>query len=289
MTISGNATTAEGLPADFVRIFSWPTSELVGVAVPDESGDWSHEVPLTGEYGLTYIAAGCQPITHGPYLIEGSGDPHWDNVVALLHFDGDLTDETGRVWSAISSPTFESGEGVGGSDALVGAVSTEFSADLNLLNSDFTVEFFVKANGWTTWVATSTGNPPIAFGNMAHNTFSNHWSFGPISSGRLAFFAYNNNSPIYLTTTGVVPLGELTHVALMRHGDQILMSIGGTVEVVGSVGEIVLGTTNPFTVGRHSNVTRVGWQDELRITKGVARYTEDFIPQPRPFPNYGPA
>lgn len=77
MAISGNATTAEGLPADFVRIFSWPTSELVGVAIPDESGDWSHEVPLTGDYGLTYIAAGCQPITHGPYYVEAQFTPAW--------------------------------------------------------------------------------------------------------------------------------------------------------------------------------------------------------------------
>src|SRR5690554_5555484 len=72
MPLSGNATTAEGLPADFVRIFRWPTGELVGVALPDENGDWSHGAPMTGDYGLTYIAAGCQPITHGPYYIESS-------------------------------------------------------------------------------------------------------------------------------------------------------------------------------------------------------------------------
>ena len=105
MPISGNATTAEGLPADFVRIFSWPTGELVGVALPDESGDWSHEVPLTGDYGLTYIAAGCQPITHGPYYIESN---LWtpSRIVTALWLDASdsdsvFLDEYGNVESWI--------------------------------------------------------------------------------------------------------------------------------------------------------------------------------------------
>lgn len=70
MQITGNATTASGEPADFVRVFSWPDMELTSTAVPDTNGDWSAEVTVSGDYGVTYIALGCQPITHGPYLIE---------------------------------------------------------------------------------------------------------------------------------------------------------------------------------------------------------------------------
>lgn len=70
MQITGNATTAIGDPADFVRVFSWPNMELTSTAVPDTNGDWSAEVTVSGDYGVTYIALGCQPITHGPYLIE---------------------------------------------------------------------------------------------------------------------------------------------------------------------------------------------------------------------------
>ncbi|GGE75990.1 hypothetical protein GCM10011533_30460 [Streptosporangium jomthongense] len=77
MQITGNATTASGDPADFVRIFSWPDQELVSTAVPAANGDWAAEIAATGDYGITYIAAGCQPITHGPYFIEagGASDP----------------------------------------------------------------------------------------------------------------------------------------------------------------------------------------------------------------------
>jgi len=120
---------------------------------------------------------------------------------------------------------------------------------------------------------------------MEHNTNINYWSFGPNGIGQLDFHAYDNNSPIRLWSTETVPVGVLTHVALMRQGNQMLMSIGGNVEVVGSVGAISLGGSTPFTVGRYLNKTRVGLQDELRITKGVARYTENFTPPTEPFPN----
>src|SRR5690554_5007338 len=70
MAISGNATTAEGLPADFVRIFNWPTGALSAVVTPDQSGNWSYQPLSSGDYGITYMANGCQPITHGPYYVE---------------------------------------------------------------------------------------------------------------------------------------------------------------------------------------------------------------------------
>lgn len=53
-----------------VRIFQWPDGKLVGMAYPAVNGDWSFQPALAGSYGLTYIASGCQPITHGPYLVD---------------------------------------------------------------------------------------------------------------------------------------------------------------------------------------------------------------------------
>lgn len=73
MQITGNATTASGAPADHVRVFTWPDQELVSTATPDPNGDWSATVEVTSDYGITYIAEGCQPITHGPYYLEVAG------------------------------------------------------------------------------------------------------------------------------------------------------------------------------------------------------------------------
>lgn len=66
--INGNATAAGG-PVDHVLIFRWPQGPIMAQATPDQNGDWSALAPA-GEYGVTYISEGCQPITHGPYLAE---------------------------------------------------------------------------------------------------------------------------------------------------------------------------------------------------------------------------
>lgn len=66
--LSGNATTAAGGAADNVVIFEWTTGEKVAFCEPDSTGDWQALVP-SGVVGLTYRAAGCQPVTHGPYTI----------------------------------------------------------------------------------------------------------------------------------------------------------------------------------------------------------------------------
>lgn len=68
-SLSGNATTAAGVPADVVAVFAWPEGARVATATPSSNGDWSAQVP-PGIYGVTYISEGCQPITHGPYTVE---------------------------------------------------------------------------------------------------------------------------------------------------------------------------------------------------------------------------
>jgi hypothetical protein len=73
MQITGNATVASGGPIDAVRVFEWPTGALAAIATPDEGGDWTATIETTGDYGVTYIAEGHQPITHGPYYIEAGG------------------------------------------------------------------------------------------------------------------------------------------------------------------------------------------------------------------------
>lgn len=64
---SGNATVVGGGPIDRVLLFEWGTGNLVQIIAPDSVGAWAATPPLPGQYGLTYIADGHQPITHGPY------------------------------------------------------------------------------------------------------------------------------------------------------------------------------------------------------------------------------
>jgi len=101
--ISGNATTETGSPVDFVRIFNWPSEELAGVVTPDENGDWQFSPFWDGNYGITYIAQGCQPITHGPYWIEGDASIPTDSLIMYFDMEGsgtEVTDKSGNGYHA---------------------------------------------------------------------------------------------------------------------------------------------------------------------------------------------
>lgn len=68
MTVQiGNvATTDEGLAIDRVLVFSWLTGDLVTSQIPAVDGSWSASI-LEQIIGVTYLAQGKIPQTHGPY------------------------------------------------------------------------------------------------------------------------------------------------------------------------------------------------------------------------------
>ncbi len=71
VTLAGNATKVGGGPADEVVIRHWETRALIAIATPDAGGAWSVDV-LPGNYDITYFAADCAPVCHGPYTVAAS-------------------------------------------------------------------------------------------------------------------------------------------------------------------------------------------------------------------------
>lgn len=73
--ITGNVKRFNNLNIDFLVIFSWRTGENIAVITPQSNGNWEFTFSTSLEVGITYIANGCNPITHGPYLLEGTWSP----------------------------------------------------------------------------------------------------------------------------------------------------------------------------------------------------------------------
>lgn len=68
--LSGNAIVGSTSEApDMVVVIDKVANMVVDTIIPDAAGDWSTSVP-SGIYLITYLATGCQPITHGPYTVE---------------------------------------------------------------------------------------------------------------------------------------------------------------------------------------------------------------------------
>lgn len=66
-TITGRAKRYDGLPIDYVLLFQWKTGKCLGKSIPNAAGNWAFDYDINLIAGITYIASGCEPITHGPY------------------------------------------------------------------------------------------------------------------------------------------------------------------------------------------------------------------------------
>lgn len=212
-----------------------------------------------------------------------TGDPYWDNVVSLLHFDGNLEDEKGRAWSSVGSLSYVEGKfgqalelipGTGGSQY----IQSSNSGGIFNFPGEFTVEgWFLHSN--------SPGN------------FRNIINFGQQSHpGGLSVSVSNGNTIIvdqmYVTNIFNAPvaldLASYHHFAVSRDADSILRAFidGFLVGSAMTAIDFSFSTAGTGKIGNHPNGTgSVGRVDEIRITKGVARYTENFTPPTEPFPN----
>jgi hypothetical protein len=78
-----------------------------------------------------------------------------------------------------------------------------------------------------------------------------------------------------------------THVALVRNSGVVTAYINGSQIFTGSNTYAMQSPPSPTTVGARYTLSESldGYIDDLRITKGVARYTANFTPPTAPFPD----
>lgn len=78
--IQGRAKKFDGTAIDYVSIFDWSTGKCIAAKTPNSSGAWEYFYFKNIEVGLTYIADGCEPVTHGKYSFL----PTW-NPISLFY------------------------------------------------------------------------------------------------------------------------------------------------------------------------------------------------------------
>jgi len=133
---------------------------------------------------------------------------------------------------------------------------------------DYTVEAWV----YFTSISSSTLQIIFASGSTGGNNFYCHVDGDQISVGTSA--AFISNQPSYFTTN------TWYHVAFCRSGGTLRLFKNGIQQ-----GSSVTDSTNWISVGssrvganESGSQTVFGYIDDLRITKGVARYTANFTP-----------
>lgn len=148
---------------------------------------------------------------------------------------------------------------------------------------DFTVECWVRCPAATAGVRCVVSQ---------YNTTSNQraWAFQVNSTGTI-LFGYSTDGSNFTTasSTGAISANTWHHIAAVRNGTSLTVyidGVGGTPVTIGAssifdsnsnlrIGALVSG-------GAATNFMD-GWIDEMRISKGLARYTANFTPPSAPF------
>lgn len=214
----------------------------------------------------------------GPEIV---GDGHWASVSALLSFEGGTTDSstnnvtvTTAGGAQISSANYK----FGGSSLYLngtGAYAAIAPSNLFVYPGPFTVEMNVFP------LSSAKAN---LYDNFAGS--SNSRTLLYLDAGGLIFF-YSSSASI-ATDLGVVLGNQWNHIVIQRDANNLLkIFVNGVtssqVSYIGTIGipdyTVILGYTR-WKNGDYFN----GYIDEVRITKGVARYSADFPPPVTPFP-----
>ncbi len=220
----------------------------------------------------------------------GATDPDFASVQFLTHFDPypgkpafyDVTANStvagvGLVNTSLAQAKF-------GSQALAvtvaGAYASVSNAGLALGSGDWTIE------GWWYWTNTSGDGGVVDF-RPALNGFYPSILFGGTGSGTPRTIVFSTNSASRITSANnTLVANTWKHWACAKaSGSTILYYDGNQVGSTYTDGNTYIGNQLRIGVNSFTN-TASGYHDEIRITKGVARYTGATYTVPTaPFPN----
>lgn len=237
--------------------------------------------PLTYNVGLTKPA-----VLPPPYVppVAPVGDDHWDNVVLLLSSRNGVIENlqsvalsnfniAGAAAVVPEASMFDDGNSLNinaaGAAATTSYVGITLAPESQIGEEPFTYEMWIKK---------------AVDGSRANNGFFS-------SSGAWSTWYESSGLPLRVATAlypdGPTPYGDWVHFALTRTASgKTNLFINGSKQTRMIENEGAFPTS--FEIGRASTSSSYaswcGYIDEVRLTKGVVRYTEDFVPPRYRFP-----
>ncbi len=207
---------------------------------------------------------------------------------SLLHMEGSdsstiFTDEMGKVVTANGNAQISIAGGSALFDGNGDYLSIPDNDDWNFGSGDFTIDG---------WIRVSFLPPP---GN--YHTIVAHWD--SVNNKRSWMLVYINNGgtyswQLYYSLTGQAPAlakswtstistNTWHHIAVVRNGNNLYffengIQVGNTEDFSGVTLYDISGV-NLYIGWNGANEYLSGWLDEIRISKGIARWTSNFIPQ----------
>jgi hypothetical protein len=284
VTRSGNTFTGyvDGSSVGtFDYVWEDPNSPLLQIGRNPESTSNSYRV--TGYMSDLRISTAVESATPPTSPVEADV-----NTVVLLNYNNagifdsagkNVLESVGNVQIDTAVTKFGTGsiEFDGSGDYLV----VPDNAALNFGTGDFTAEFWVYFNSVADVTFVGKGLSGAYAWLLQYN------------SGNLRFYSGDNGSLSSFYTRSWSPSTDTWyHVAFTRESSTLRFFVDG-IQLGGTdtVTQDLTSTAN-VNIGRNEDAGGIqylnGYLDDLRITKGVARYTENFTPPEAEFPDIAP-
>lgn len=224
----------------------------------------------------------------------GDSDPHFDKVSLLLHFDG--ADGSTTFTDSSAAPKTVTAHGnakistvrskFGGASAYFDGggsrLSTTDGAAFDFGGGNFTIEFLLSPTAVSNWAVYVEKRDSGAF-------YSPFVIQRNSSASVIRFMAAFVAGAWDVSIEAPHPAtNEWSHVAFVRDGSVFKAFLNGVQAGSANAGtSALLKNSSPLNIGASGDNASgfVGFIDDLRITKGVARYTADFTPPAARFPD----
>jgi hypothetical protein len=226
----------------------------------------------SGVTSVTQPTAPLTAITNTSVLLNYTNAGIFDNTGKNnLETVGDAQIDTGTKKYGTGSMEFD-----GTGDYLLLPISENL-----ILNSDFTIEGWLYLTSGTTYY-TLLATSAWAANNGGLLLLQSHPSY----SGKLSLWLANNASgasPL-LVSASSLSATTWTHFAICRSGSSFKIYLNGVEDASTTSSAAISLAINQIGALSGSN-TYNGFIDDLRITKGVARYTANFTAPTKAFPD----
>jgi hypothetical protein len=220
------------------------------------------------------------------HLCGFNGDPWFSSVSLLLHGNGSLVDSSANnftvtAYNGITTTSTDPKYGSGCFNNTAGYLLVASASALNLTSTSFTIELWFKVSGYSSYQSLVMQDDLMS-SNQA-------FQFRLSSTGKVEFIYFTTSSrasAVTLTGTTTISTDTWNHIAVSWDGSNIRIFLNGSVEVTSACSSMYSNTIGTSIGGVNNYYSLVGRFDDVRITKGVCRYTAAFTPPTNEFPDY---
>lgn len=218
-----------------------------------------------------------------------TGDTYFAYNSLLLHMDGSngsttFTDSSSNALTVtangnaqISTAQFKFGGASGLFDGTGDYLLVAYDSDLSLGTGDFTIEL---------WIRPADLNYRFMLGATVNSSGYMMLAINPTGSGQIWMGNAGVGWPLQFSGH-TLAADTWAHLAISRSGSSNRLFIDGT-----QIGSTITDSTNwsvdpsgMYVGNQAAGTSWNGYIDDLRITKGVARYTSNFTPPTAAFPD----